>query len=93
MLPKYIIIIILPLDHDDHNDKIHPGYWCTSTPSSAPDTFSVSGDIKDELIDLASVFIGLVMEQVVLYGRTLWEGSVPHICSHRGDVGIRLTTQ
>ena len=72
-------------NHNDHNhNKNLHEYWCTNTPSSASDTSSVSGDIEDELIDLASVFIVLVMEQVVFYGRTLYENALYHTSALMG---------
>ena len=54
------------VNHNDCDcDEILYEYWCTNTPSNVSDK-SGSTDFENELIELSSVFIGLVMEQVVL---------------------------
>ena len=56
---------MIMVKHNDCDcDEILHEYWCTNTPNSILDK---SGDIdfEDELIELSSVFIGHVMEQVV----------------------------
>ena len=55
---------------DDHNNydcnEILSKYWCTDTPSGFSDDY---GDTEDELMDLTGIFIAIIMEQVVLYGK------------------------
>lgn len=73
----YFNLMIMVNHNDCDCDEILHEYWCTNTPNSVLDK---SGDIdfEDELIELSSIFIGLVMEQVVLYGRTLYKRILYH---------------
>ena len=77
---------MIMVNHNDCDcDEILHEYWCTNTPNSVLDK---SGDIdfEDELIELSSIFIGLVMEQVVLYGRTLYKKIPYHTPSLMGEM-------
>ena len=74
---------------DDHNNydhnKILSEYWHTDTLSSDSDD---SGDIEDELIDLTGIFITLIMEQVVLYRKTLYEKVLYHTSALTGEMWV-----
>ena len=74
---------------DDHNNYNHneilSEYWHTDTPSSASDD---SGDTEDELMDLTGIFIALTMEQVVLYGKTLYKMVLYHTSALIGEMWV-----
>ena len=74
---------------DNHNnydcDKILSEYWHTDTPSSASDD---SGDTEDELMDLTCIFIALIMEQVVLYGKALYKMVLYHTSALMGEMWV-----
>ena len=73
-------------DHNDYNcNEILSEYCHTDTPSSALDD---SGDTEDELIDLTDIFIALIMEQVVLYGKTLYEKVLYHTSALMGEMWV-----
>ena len=74
---------------DNHNNydrgKILSEYWHTDTPSSASDD---SGDTEDELMDLTGIFITLIIEQVVLYGKTLYKKVPYHTYALTGEMWV-----
>ena len=72
-------------NHNDYNhDEILSEYWHTDTPHSASDD---SGDTEDELMDLTAIFI-LIMKQVALYGKTLYEKVLYHTSALTGKCGF-----
>ena len=76
-------------DHNNYNhNEILSKFWHTDTPSSASDD---SGDTEDELMDLTGIFITLIMEQVVLYRKTLYKKVPYHTSALMGEMwGLEL---
>ena len=83
----YLNLLIM----DDHNDYDHneilSEYWHIDTPSSASDD---SGDTEDELMDLTGIFITLIIEQVVLYGKTLYKKVPYHTSALTGEMWVLI---
>ena len=81
----YLNLLIMD-DHNNYNhNEILSEYGHTDTSSSASD---YSGDTEDEPMDLTCIFIALIMQKVVLYGKTLYEKVPYHTSALTGEMWV-----
>jgi len=71
----------------DH-DEILREYWLTDFPSDASDTSSDSADTEYQLINIATIFLSLVMTLAVSYARTLYEKIPYHTSALTGEMWV-----
>ena len=73
---------------DSDHDKILQEYWLTDFANDVSDSSSCSEDTVDHLIDIAAIFVGLVMEHTVSYARTLYDKTPYHTSALKGEMWV-----
>jgi len=73
---------------DSDRDKILQEYWLTDFANDISNTSSCSEDTEDYLIDISAIFVGLIMEHVVFYARTLYDKTPYHTSSLMGEMWV-----
>jgi hypothetical protein len=73
---------------DSDRDKILQEYWLTDFANDDSDSSSCSEDTVDHLIDIAAIFVGLVMENTLSYARTLYDKTPYHTSALTGEMWV-----
>lgn len=73
---------------DSDRDKILQEYWLTDFANDDSDSSSCSEDTVDHLIDIAAIFVGLVMENALSYARTLYDKTPYHTSALTGEMWV-----
>ena len=68
-------------------DKILQEYWYTEISSSYSD-ISQSQGTDDQIIDIAMIFIGLMMKEVLLYGTSAYDKTPYHMSALTGEMWV-----
>ena len=71
---------------DSDHDKILQEYWLTDFANDDSNSSSCSEDTADHLIDIATIFVGFVMENTLSYARTLYDKTPYHTSALTGDM-------
>ena len=77
----------LSIMDSDHN-KILQEYWLTDFTNDVSDSSSCSEDTVDHLIDIAAIFVGLVMEHTVSYASTIYDKIPYHTSALTGEMWV-----
>ena len=77
----------------DNNNKILQEYWYTDHSSSYSDisqsqSQSQSQSTDNQVIDIAVIFIVLVMKEVVLYGTSTYDKTPYHTSALMGEIWV-----
>ena len=75
----------------DDNDKILQEYWYTDLSSSYSDisqSQSQSQSTDDQVMDVAAIFIALVMKEVVSYGTSTYDKTPYHMSALTGEMWV-----
>ena len=73
---------------DSDHDKILQEYWLTDFTNDDCNSSSCSEDTVDHLIDIAIIFVGLVMENTLSYARTLYDKTPYHTSALMGEMWV-----
>ena len=75
----------------DDNDEILQEYWYTDLSSSYSDisqSQSQSQSTDDQVIDIAAIFIALVMKEVISYGTSTYDIMPYHTSALMGEMWV-----
>ena len=77
----------------DDNDEILQEYWYTDLSSSYSDisqsqSQSQSQSTDDQVIDIAAIFIALVMKEVISYGTSTYDKTPYHTSALTGEMWV-----
>ena len=75
----------------DDNNEILQEYWYTDLSSSYPDisqSQSQSQSTDDQVIDIAAIFIALVMKEVISYGTSMYDKMPYHTSALTGEMWV-----
>jgi hypothetical protein len=73
---------------DSDRDKILQEYWLTDFANDVSNSSSCSEDTEDHLIDIAAIFVGLVMEHAASYARTLYDKTPYHTSALTREMSV-----